>query len=300
MHDDALVGLGNLRALAWVMQAEGAFQTLDPSLFSFTTVADRLWEHWTGGEARFQNLLIRLAEREANFERSFAIGELDIGDAQAFDACPPEVPLRRNARHRIEFAHDLAADWTRFQRLKEIADDVPRWSALAKNPLWHGALRMLGQYLLREPADGGRTQWDDAFGVAEGAKDTAPLAADVLRGGMPSSTAAPIRLPSSPPRSPQRYCVRSPEHRRSHTLQRAPNSRWSRFHEQSQAHCLASTWNSPRMTGLGAHTKPDQYGNSLFRSGSWSFSNSGPTVKLAVQHPRRVQGSLRGRDMPSA
>ena len=180
LHDDALAALGNLRALAWVMQAEGAFQAQDPNLFSFTAVADRLWEHWTGGEARFQNLLIRLAEREANFERSFAIGELDIGDAQAFDACPPEVPLRRNARHRIEFAHDLAADWTRFQRLKEIAHDVPRWSALAKNPLWHGALRMLGQYLLREPANGGKTQWDDAFGVAEDAKDTAPLAADVL------------------------------------------------------------------------------------------------------------------------
>jgi hypothetical protein len=36
------------------------------------------------------------------------------------------------------------------------------------------------------------------------------------------------------------------------------------------------------------------------RIGSWSFSNSGPTVKLPVQRPRRVQGSLRGRDMPSA
>lgn len=179
-HDDALAALGNLRALAWVMQAEGAFQAQDAKLFSLAAVADRLWEHWTAGEARFQNLLIRLADREANFERSFAIGELDIGDAQTFDACPPEVPLRRNARNRIEFAHDLAADWTRFQRLKEIAHDVPRWSALAKNPLWHGALRMLGQYLLREPAGEAKTQWDDAFRVAEDAKDTAPLAADVL------------------------------------------------------------------------------------------------------------------------
>jgi hypothetical protein len=114
VHDDALAALGNLRALAWVMQSEGAFQPQDAKLFSFTAVADRLWEHWTGGEARFQNLLIRLAEREANFERSFGIGELDIGDAQAFDACPPEVPLRRNARNRIVFVHDLAADWTRF------------------------------------------------------------------------------------------------------------------------------------------------------------------------------------------
>jgi len=178
-HDDAVSALGNLRALAWVMQAEDAFKAQDAKLFSFTAVADRLWEHWTGGEARFQNLLIRLAEREANFERSFAIGELDIGDAQAFDARPPELPLQRNARHRIEFAHDLAADWTRFQRLKEIAHDIPRWAELAKNPLWHGALRMLGQFLLREPGNG-RTKWDEAFEAAERAKDAAPLAADLL------------------------------------------------------------------------------------------------------------------------
>src|SRR5262249_18400593 len=45
--------------------------------------------------------------------------------------------------------------------------------------LWHGALRMLGQFLLREPSNG-RTKWDEAFEAAERAKDTAPLAADVL------------------------------------------------------------------------------------------------------------------------
>jgi hypothetical protein len=34
--------------------------------------------------------------------------------------------------------------------------------------------------------------------------------------------------------------------------------------------------------------------------GSRLFSNSGPGVKLLFNHPCRVQGSLRGRGMPSA
>ena len=46
-----------------------------------------------------------------------------------------------------------------------------------QNPLWTNALRMLGQFLLRQPS-GGRTAWDDAF---EGAKtNTLPLAGDIL------------------------------------------------------------------------------------------------------------------------
>ena len=77
------------------------------------------------------------------------------------------------------FQHDLAADWARFQRLKEIAPETARWAAYAANPLWNGALRMLGQFLLREQV-GDRSAWDVAFEAAENAKDEMPLAADVL------------------------------------------------------------------------------------------------------------------------
>jgi hypothetical protein len=179
VDDDAVMALSNLRALTWVMQAESIFQVQTiTGTISLTAVADRLWRFWTNGEARFQNLLMRLAEREGSFERSFALSELDNVDATAFDARPRQFPLRQNARNRIEFEHDLAADWGRFQRLKEIADDTAKWAALANNPLWNGALRMLGQFLLREPV-GTRTAWDVAFESVEESKD-APLAADVL------------------------------------------------------------------------------------------------------------------------
>ena len=60
-----------------------------------------------------------------------------------------------------------------------MAHDTGRWAALATNPLWTGALRMLGQFLLLERV-GGRSAWDIAFEAVESAKDATPLAADVL------------------------------------------------------------------------------------------------------------------------
>ena len=155
--------LTNLRALAWVMQAASHFQRQDSSAsFSRTAIADHLWQFWTGGRLTLQNLLMRLAEREASFEPSFALSELDGTDVATFEARPTQLPLRITSRNRIEFQHDLAAEWGRFQRLKEIAHATGRWAASATNPLWTGALRMLGQFLLRERV-GGHPAWDVAF-----------------------------------------------------------------------------------------------------------------------------------------
>ena len=97
-------------------------------------------------------------------------------EATIFQSRPSQLPLSIR-RNRIEFEHDLAADWARFQHLKEIVDDVPAWAAYAANPLWTGALRMLGQYLLRERG-GTETAWDQAFRAVEGGQP--PLAIDVL------------------------------------------------------------------------------------------------------------------------
>ena len=148
--DNVLPLLSNLRTLAWVMQSASAFASQDTTaLASPTTIADWLWSYWTGGRAVLQRLLMDLADREASFERSFALSELDGPDVSAFDDRPEQLPLTLNARNRIEFRHDLASDWARYQRLKEITDDIPRWAALAVQPLWISALRMFGQFLLR-------------------------------------------------------------------------------------------------------------------------------------------------------
>ena len=105
---------------------------------------------------------------------------LDAADATAFDGRPPQCPVRRNpTNNHVQFEHDLAADWARFQKLKEIAADTTQWATYAENPLWNGALRMLGQFLLRQPS-GSRTAWDDAFDNVQSAQGGLPLADDIL------------------------------------------------------------------------------------------------------------------------
>ena len=123
---------------------------------------------------------MRLALRDAAFEHSIPVSSLDAADAAAFDGRPPQCPVRRNlVNNHVQFEHDLAADWARFQKLKENASDTARWATYAENPLWNGALRMLGQFLLRRPS-GSRTAWDDAFENVQAAQGGLPLADDIL------------------------------------------------------------------------------------------------------------------------
>jgi len=177
-HDDTIAALTNLRTLAWVIKAGAALGANAGGLASHTAIADRLWKYWTKDRADVKALMMRLAQREASFERSFALTDLEPADTATFTQRPDELPLRLNERtNRIEFEHDLAADWARFQFLKQIWTDTPQWAALAGNPLWTNALRMLGQFLLRQPAETG-TVWDVAFGAAEAAKND--LAGNIL------------------------------------------------------------------------------------------------------------------------
>ncbi|MEO6217436.1 MAG: hypothetical protein ABIO86_15515 [Sphingomonas sp.] len=170
--------LGNLRTLAWIIAAGPAFA--GPSAGSIATrpqIADRLWAHWTENDADLHSLLIALARRDADYERSFALSELDQGDRAAWKKGLQRLPLVLDTRSRLSFEHDLASDWARYQSLKEIANDVPRWAALANQPLWVAALRLFGQYLLREP-DQAAEGWDWAYAEAQAA--AAPDAIDIL------------------------------------------------------------------------------------------------------------------------
>lgn len=177
-HDDTIAALTNLRTLAWVIKAGAALGSNAGGLASHTAIADRLWTYWTNDRVDLQAMLMRLARREALFERSFALTDLEPADTSTLTPLPDKLPLRMNARsNRIEFEHDLAADWARFQFLKQIWPDTTQWAALAGNPLWTNALRMLGQFLLRQEAEAS-TAWDVAFGAAEAAQNN--LAGDIL------------------------------------------------------------------------------------------------------------------------
>mgnify|MGYP003632799808 CR=1 FL=1 len=177
-HDETVAVLANLRILAWVVKAGAALGSNARGLASHSDIADRLWDYWTGGAADVQSIMMRLSEREAQFERSFALSELNPADATTFANRPATLPLRLNKRtNRIEFEHDLAADWARFQYLKQMADNTTTWAALAENPLWTNALRMLGQFLLRQAA-GASTAWDQALEQAKASNNA--LAGDLL------------------------------------------------------------------------------------------------------------------------
>ena len=166
-HDDTVAALTNLRAFAWAVKAGAALGSNASNLASHTSIADSLWIYWTGGRADVQAFVMRLAEREASFERSFALTALNPADTAIFTQRPDQLPLHLNQRsNRIEFEHDLAADWARFQFLKQIWTDTSQWAAYAENPLWSNALRMLGQFLLRQSVEHA-TAWDAAFQIAE-------------------------------------------------------------------------------------------------------------------------------------
>jgi hypothetical protein len=177
-HDDTIAALTNLRTLAWVIKAGAALRSNAGGLAPHAAIADRLWKYWTKDRVDVQAFMMRLAQREASFERSFALTDLQPADTATFTQRPDELPLRLNERtNRIEFEHDLAADWARFQFLKQIWPDTPQWAVLAGNPLWTNALRMLGQFLLRQPTETGMA-WDVALGTAVAAKNE--LAGDIL------------------------------------------------------------------------------------------------------------------------
>ena len=177
-HDDTIAALTNLRTLGWVIKAGVALGSNPDGLASHTAIADHLWKYWTKDRVDVQALIMRLAQREASFERSFALTDLGAVDTATFSQRPEELPLRLNERtNRIEFDHDLAADWARFQFLKQILTDTPQWTGLASNPLWTNALRMLGQFLLRQQAKTG-TAWDVSFAASEAVRNE--LAGDIL------------------------------------------------------------------------------------------------------------------------
>ncbi|WP_421729386.1 hypothetical protein [Brevundimonas sp.] len=164
--------LRNLKMLSWAVQAEGTLHLAQADVTSPSALADRIWGHWTAGRPDVQRLLMKLAQREANFERSFPIADLESGDATALSNAPDVLPLRPTNRNRLVFEHDMAADWSRFQWLKQVAEDTTQWAPLAVNPLWAAALRMLGHFLLREPS-GAASAWDVALEDLEKSGDRA-------------------------------------------------------------------------------------------------------------------------------
>ncbi|MDB5804638.1 MAG: hypothetical protein JWN73_1960 [Betaproteobacteria bacterium] len=180
-QDDTFESLRNIKSLSWLILAEDAFDQSDGNSFkSRTAVADRIWIFWTQKKPSYARLLMQLGAQFADqFKSSLPISGLGAAETAILDDAPSALPVRVNAKHQVEFEHDLAAEWSRFQHLKQIADQIDTWSPLAANPVWAGAVRTLGQYFLRETVEGG-TRWDKVFSALSGGSKKNEAAADLL------------------------------------------------------------------------------------------------------------------------
>ena len=173
-----LDAISNLRALAWVVAADSSFGSgVETGTFTRTEIADRLWKHWTGDSPHAHKFLIGLARRDADYERSFALSELSDDELTIWNEGRQRLPVKLDETNRLSFEHDLASDWARYQYLKEISEDVTKWSDYAGKPLWIAALRLFGLYLLNKPNQAAGA-WDGAFSEARTANNSD--ATDVL------------------------------------------------------------------------------------------------------------------------
>jgi len=180
-HHDAVNVMTNVRTLGWVLEAPDALSpqaSSSGSRWSKSRIVDAVFTKWTRGQVALYRFLVRLAEQEA---RSFARGVpiTQLGDAAAaFDQKPPEFPVRA-VHGKFFFVHDLAGEWARYEQLKEWSQDSTKLAVLGAQPVWAGAIRLLGDHLLH--ADSSATTWDDVIRSLDGSPDPSHQAvADLL------------------------------------------------------------------------------------------------------------------------
>jgi hypothetical protein len=188
MADDqaTLDALSNLKTLAWVIESAAAFSSEGsrPEPVSPTFIIDRLWSRWTGDRRPLSAILIRLAERDAQFEPPPVESEIATLELEQLEKAPAARPFFFDERGQLVFQHDLAADWARYQRLVELSKRPAQWVELAANPRWHAAFRFLAQRLLRQPTDDGFSTWDQIFREFETTDGPLSRVCDLLLDGL--------------------------------------------------------------------------------------------------------------------
>lgn len=181
-----LDALSNLKTLAWVIESAAAFSSDSSKAepVSPTFIIDRLWSRWTGDRRPLSAILIRIAERDANFEPAPVESEIATPDLEQLERAPAAMPVLFDERRQLVFQHDLAADWARYQRLVELSNRPEQWAELAANPRWHAAFRFLAQSVLHQPTNDGFSTWDQIFREFETADGPLSRVCDLLLDGL--------------------------------------------------------------------------------------------------------------------
>jgi hypothetical protein len=176
--------LTNLKILEWVVGAAQTGQPFDgAALVSLTALIDRLWERWVeggGGDLALSGLLMRLSILEAQTVTA-GVPRVSLGYAEQ-QALPGLIAsdLVRVRRERVRFTHDLLGDWARMRVL--VGDDPTAASTnrqQAALPRWHRAVRLYGQRLLEQGAEG-LARWEQALSRLDDGSEASTIVRDLL------------------------------------------------------------------------------------------------------------------------
>jgi hypothetical protein len=164
--------LTNLKVLDWVVAAARSGTAIDdPSFIGLTYLIDALWERWIEGDSDGlgrSRALMHLGILEGD---TLATGvprmQFEASEQPALGALAG-ADLVRLRDERVRFSHDLLGDWA---RLRVLVGEQSFTSAASRDranlPRWHRAVRLYGQRLLEQSADGAERWQQTIAGLGE-------------------------------------------------------------------------------------------------------------------------------------
>jgi hypothetical protein len=175
--------LTNLKMLDWFVQFSQSGGTIDTSNVGLTNLIDSLWSHWveTGNDKYAKSaLLMKVASIEAdNHVSSVPCSLLEPAERETLGKVA-NGELLRVQNNRIRFSHDLLSDWARLQALIDgewLA--APQSRERFTSPRWFRAIRLYGQRLLEQSADGCKS-WRKSLEAVDDDTPTGKLIRDLF------------------------------------------------------------------------------------------------------------------------
>ena len=159
--------LRNFKVLDWVVVAARSGTAInDPSFIGLTYLIDALWERWIEGDTDGlgrSRVLMHLGVLEGEtLSTGVPRMQLEASEQPALGALAAS-DLVRLRDERVRFSHDLLGDWARMRVLVgEQSFASPASRDRANLPRWHRAMRLYGQRLLEQSADGSE-RWQRAI-----------------------------------------------------------------------------------------------------------------------------------------
>jgi hypothetical protein len=177
--------LTNLKVLDWVVAAARSGTAIDdPSFVGLTYLIDALWERWIDGDGDDglgrSRAMMQLGILEGD---TLATGvprmRFEAGEQPALGALA-KSDLIRLRDERVRFSHDLLGDWARLRVLVGEQSVASAASGERANlPRWHRAVRLYGQRLLEQSADGAE-RWQQTIAGFDADSPTGSVMRDLF------------------------------------------------------------------------------------------------------------------------